>query len=80
VPDGISEQRRPKQDKILPPILSKEEIKTILDTENNPKHRLHLMLVYSSGLRVSEVVAFERYAQVALKNVLTVKSPLDTII
>jgi site-specific recombinase XerD len=28
--------------------------------EKNPKHRLLLMLVYSSGLRVSEVVALKR--------------------
>jgi site-specific recombinase XerD len=58
--DGIREQRRPKQDKILPPILSKEEIKKILGTEKNPKHRLLLMLVYSSGLRVSEVVTLKK--------------------
>jgi site-specific recombinase XerD len=51
---------RPRQDKRLPGILSRSEIKQILDGEKNPKHRLLLMLAYSSGLRVSEVVALKR--------------------
>jgi integrase/recombinase XerD len=41
-------------------ILSKEEVSKILSLEKNPKHRLLLMLVYSSGLRVSEVVALKK--------------------
>ncbi|GHT52503.1 hypothetical protein FACS1894106_1360 [Spirochaetia bacterium] len=51
---------RPRQDKQLPGILSRSEVKQILDSEKNPKHRLLLMLAYSSGLRVSEVVALKR--------------------
>jgi site-specific recombinase XerD len=51
---------RPRQDKRLPGVLSKVEINLMLDTEKNPKHRLLLMLAYSSGLRVSEVVALQK--------------------
>jgi site-specific recombinase XerD len=51
---------RPRQDKRLPCVLSKAEINLILDTERNPKHRLLLMLAYSSGLRVSEVVVLKK--------------------
>jgi site-specific recombinase XerD len=58
--DGIRWQRRPKQDKVLPSVLSKEEIKKILDTEGNPRNRILLMLVCSAGLRVSEAVAVKR--------------------
>ena len=58
--DIITEQRRPRNDKNLPMVLSKAEIKKILDMENNIKHRLLLMLAYSSGLRVSEVVALKK--------------------
>ncbi|MCL1814382.1 MAG: site-specific integrase [Treponema sp.] len=54
------DQYRPRQDKRLPGVLSREEIETLLDTENNPKHRLLLMMAYSSGLRVSEVVALKK--------------------
>ena len=56
----INEKTRPRQDKQLPMVLDKDEIKRILDLEKNIKHRLLLMLVYSSGLRVSEVVALRR--------------------
>jgi site-specific recombinase XerD len=58
--ENVSEPRRPRHDKRLPMVLSKEEIQKILALEKNPKHRLLLMLVYSSGLRVSEVVALKR--------------------
>ena len=49
----ISKERRPCQDNNLPMVLSKPEINKILDMEKNIKHRLLLMLAYSSGLCVS---------------------------
>jgi site-specific recombinase XerD len=58
--ESISEQPRPRHDKRIPLILSKEEVARIFAMEKNLKHRLLLMLVYSSGLRVSEVVALKR--------------------
>jgi site-specific recombinase XerD len=58
--DTAREQRRPRQDKRLPVVLSKTEIKTLLETGQNLKHRLLLMMVYASGLRVSEVVRLRR--------------------
>jgi site-specific recombinase XerD len=56
----VREQRRPRHDERLPQVLSGSEIGRLLDTEKNPKHRLLLMLTYSSGLRASEVVALKR--------------------
>jgi len=50
------EVKRPKKDKNLPVVLSKEEVAKILDSVDNIKHKSILMLVYSSGLRVGEVV------------------------
>lgn len=50
------EIKRPRKDKKLPVVLSKEEIAQILSTVDNIKHKAILMLVYSAGLRVSEVV------------------------
>ncbi|MCL2006934.1 MAG: site-specific integrase [Treponema sp.] len=58
--DIIVEKRRPRQDKNLPMVLSKSEIMKILSLEANIKHRLLLMLAYSSGLRVSEVVEIKK--------------------
>jgi site-specific recombinase XerD len=58
--DLIQEQHRPRHDRRLPSVLSRGEVQQLLDTETNPKHRLLLMLVYSSGLRVSEAVALKK--------------------
>jgi integrase/recombinase XerD len=52
----LYEIKRPHKDKKLPIVLSKEEVAKILDSVDNLKHRALLMLVYSAGLRVGEVV------------------------
>lgn len=49
--------RTAKRNHSLPVILSREEIRRILEVTNNTKHRLMLALAYGAGLRVSEVVA-----------------------
>jgi site-specific recombinase XerD len=58
--DIVKEQRRPRHDRRLPMVLSKDEVIKILSMEKNLKHRFLLTLVYSSGLRVSEVVQLKR--------------------
>jgi len=50
------EIKRPRKDKKLPVVLSKEEVVKVFSNVNNIKHKAILMLVYSAGLRVSEVV------------------------
>jgi integrase/recombinase XerD len=52
----LYEIKRPKKDKKLPTVLSKEEVLRIFTQVANLKHRMILMLVYAAGLRVSEVV------------------------
>ncbi len=47
---------RPKKEHKLPKILSKNEIKRIFDVTNNLKHKCILMLIYSAGLRRSELL------------------------
>ena len=47
---------RPQKEKKLPEVLSKKEVAKILDSLDNPKHKTILYVVYSAGLRVSEVV------------------------
>ena len=44
-----------KKKKKLPVFLSKEEVKMLFDAIKNPKHLLMIKLMYSSGLRVSEL-------------------------
>jgi integrase/recombinase XerD len=47
---------RPKTPKLLPNVLSKEEVKSILDASGNLKHKSMLCLIYSCGLRRSELL------------------------
>jgi integrase/recombinase XerD len=47
---------RPKREKRLPVILSREEAKSIVNAPVNLKHKSILTLGYSSGLRISEVI------------------------
>jgi integrase/recombinase XerD len=47
---------RAKVEKKLPVVLNKGEVKKLLESVQNEKHRLILSLIYSAGLRVSEVI------------------------
>lgn len=47
---------RPKREKLLPNVLSKEEIKKILSAHSNIKHKTMLSMIYSCGLRRSELL------------------------
>lgn len=46
---------RPRREKKLPVVLSKDEISRIINTTKNVKHKALLMVTYSSGLRLGEV-------------------------
>jgi len=46
----------PKIEKKLPTVLTKYEIKKMLESVKNPKHKLLIQFLYASGLRVSECV------------------------
>ena len=46
---------RPRREKKLPVVLSKEEVSKLINTPKNLKHKALLMLTYSAGLRLSEV-------------------------
>lgn len=52
----IEKIHRPKREKLLPNVLSKEEIKSILEAHSNIKHKAMLSLIYSCGLRRSELL------------------------
>jgi len=46
----------PKSEKKIPTVLSKDEIKKMLETTKRFKHKLLIEMLYSSGLRVSEAM------------------------
>ena len=47
--------KRPKKEKHIPSVLSKEEIKNLIYSITNKKSRLMISLIYAAGLRVSEL-------------------------
>lgn len=47
---------RPKRSKVLPNVISKEQVKAILEIHSNIKHRAMLSVIYSCGLRRSELL------------------------
>jgi len=47
---------RPFKEKILPTVLSEEEVKQIINCVSNLKHKAILLTIYSAGLRISEAV------------------------
>ncbi|MBI4452384.1 tyrosine-type recombinase/integrase [Candidatus Woesearchaeota archaeon] len=51
--------KAPKLEKKLPTVLTKEEIKQLINAVKNPKHKLLIQFLYSSGLRVSECVSLK---------------------
>lgn len=53
------ELKRPKKSRILPTVLSQEEILDLLKHTKNSKHRAVLALLYSSGLRIGELIDLE---------------------
>lgn len=50
---------RPKKSRKLPSVLSQEEVLKIISSTQNLKHRAILVLIYSCGLRISELVNLE---------------------
>lgn len=50
----------PKREKKLPTVLSMNEVRRLLESIPNLKHRVLLTLVYSSGLRIGEAVRLKR--------------------
>ena len=56
MPNRFYNIERPRKDKKLPVVLSKEHVKKIIDSTNNLKHRCIVSLLYSAGLRRSELL------------------------
>lgn len=56
----FSKIRLPKKERRLPDVLTKDEVKRLIDSTDNLKSRLIVSLLYSSGLRVSELVNLKK--------------------
>jgi site-specific recombinase XerD len=56
----LYEIKRPRKDKKLPEVLSKEEVSRIINGTANIKHKAILMTIYSGGLRLGETARLEQ--------------------
>ena len=55
-PAPVEQLPRPRKEHKLPNVLSRQEVMRLLGTVENPKHRAIMLLTYSGGLRLGEVV------------------------
>jgi integrase/recombinase XerD len=70
----IDKIHRPKRAKLLPNVLSKEEIKLILNAHSNIKHKMMLSLIYSCGLRCGELLALQPVHIDSMRNIVLLKN------
>ncbi|WP_431137408.1 tyrosine-type recombinase/integrase [Psychroserpens mesophilus] len=65
---------RPKRDRYLPTVLSKNEVIELIRVTKNLKHRAIIAMIYSCGFRISELINLElrdidiRRRQILIKN------------
>lgn len=69
----VEKIHRPKRSKILPNVLSKEEIKMLVNAHSNIKHKTMLSLIYSCGLRRSELLNLKPNDIDSKRNIVIVK-------
>ncbi len=70
----IDKIHRPKRAKVLPNVLSKEEVKLILNAHSNIKHKMMLSLIYSCGLRCGELLALKPVHIDSIRNIVLLKN------
>ena len=64
---------RPRREYRLPNVLSKEEVKLLLNTHRNLKHRTMLCLLYSCGLRSGELLNLQPIHIDSKRNIILIK-------
>ncbi len=70
----VEKIHRPKREKKLPNVLSKEEVKAILDAHSNIKHKMMLSMIYSCGLRCGELLALQPVHIDSKRNIVLLKN------
>ena len=69
----IDKVHRPRKGLVLPNVLSKEEVKLLLGSLMNVKHRAMLSLIYSCGLRSGELLNVQIGDVESARNLLLIK-------
>ena len=69
----VDKIERPRRENKLPNVLSKEEVRLILNAHSNIKHNTMLSLIYSYGLRRSELLNLRPADIDSKRNIVTIK-------
>ncbi|MHA6248241.1 tyrosine-type recombinase/integrase [Pontibacter sp. CAU 1760] len=69
----LNNVERPEKPERLPTVLSKQEVKRILEATDNLKHRCMLQLLYAGGLRIGEVINLKLTAVQSDRNLLLIR-------
>ncbi len=72
-PFSLEEIPIKKKEKQLPKVISKEKIKQMIELTENLKHKLIIKLLYSSGLRLQELINLKRKDIDFERNLLNVR-------
>lgn len=70
----VGKMVRPKKEKKLPTVLSKEEIIDLIRVTRNIKHRAALTMIYAAGLRISELLALKLNDIDIDRRIITIKN------
>ena len=70
----VDKIHRPRPEHKLPNVLSKEEVKCILNALTNIKHKTMLSLIYSCGLRCGELIALKHHDIDSKRNIVLIKN------
>ena len=70
----VDKIHRPKREKVLPNVLSKEEVKAILEAHSNLKHKMMLSLIYSCGLRCGKLLELQPIHITTNRNIVILKN------
>jgi integrase/recombinase XerD len=74
MPNRFYSIERPRKREILPKVISLEEVQSIIKNTNNIKHRCIVSLLYSAGLRRSELLNLKMEDIDSKRMVITVKN------
>ena len=70
----VIEIERPHKEKRLPKILSKQDVFNIISSIKNLKHRCIISLIYSAGLRRSELIKLQTIDIDTKRNLLIIRN------
>ena len=64
---------RPRKSKILPTVLSENQVLKLIEATSNLKHRSMIVVLYSAGLRVGELINLRKHDILFEKNLIFVR-------